>query len=242
MESKKSLANISRKECLGLFPRIYQNAENQWKSASYLAKKGDLATSNFLMITSLEEYLKALILSLDGNGFRFRSIRGIDDMFKNHSSRYPVIYLFHFMVSSLRMPYLLKNRKGTVDKGILLFAKFFEVQRNLEWYSNLDKLRESCLYSNLDNRQINLPNELSEQEYNVTFKNLKKVRYGFRSILIPLNPNCARYGEEKREFIKTLKTMTEDLGLYDSLYEQLRDIKSNGYSSNHLRTIIESFS
>ncbi len=237
----KTFNNISRNECLEVFPKIYLSANRKWKSAVTIAKKEDYASSTFLMISSIEEYLKALILALDGNGFRFRNIKGLDGMFKNHSLRYPVIYLFHLMASSFEFSESIKKEKGLIRKALFSIKKYTEASSNLKWYASLDQLREKSLYSNFDNEVLQLPDSIGEEEYFKIQNNLIKVRYSFYSVLFILDPKARRCQEERNQFIETLKTMTNNLGLYDSLEEQLELIRENGYNSNHLRTIIDIF-
>ena len=239
--SKKSFITLSRKECLEIFPQIYLSAEAKWKSALLLSRSEDFSSSNFLMVTALEEYLKALILSLDGNNFKFREIKGIKGMFENHSLRYPVLYLFHFMVSSLELPTLMRKEKGAIRKGVLLFRKFFAANSNLSWYANLHKLREDLLYSNIKDEGVILPHFITQQDFKRNYENCKKVRYAFRSILLPLNPDYHKFEPERIKFIEVLKTMTTEFGLYDSLNEQIIEIRKKGYNSNHLQTMIDLF-
>ena len=188
----KTLNNISGNECLKEKTKMYASANIKWKSASVLAKKEDYASSTFLMISSIEEYLKALILGLDG-------------MFKNHALRYPVIYLFHFMASSFEFSDSIKKEKGLLKKALYSFKRYTEASSNLKWYANLDQLREQSLYSNFENEELQLPEFISSEEYSRIYKNLKKVRYSFYSILFILNPEVRRYRKEREEFIETLK-------------------------------------
>lgn len=234
----KSFNNISRNECLKMFPKIYISANGKWKSAINLSKKEDYASATFLMIACIEEYLKATILALDGSGFRFRSIKGVEGMFRNHSLRYPVIYLFHIMASSFEYSESIGKKKGLFRKILFSIKRYNEASSNLKWYANLDKLRERALYSSLNNDTLELPDSISHKEYILIEKNLNKVRYSFYSILLLLNPEVKRLQKEKKEFKETLNTMIKEFGLYNSLEEQLLLIRKNGYSSNHLQTII----
>ena len=74
----KSFNTLSKLECEEVFPQIYFSANEKWKSANFISKRGDYSSSTFLMISCIEEYLKSLILALDGNGFKFRQVKGFD--------------------------------------------------------------------------------------------------------------------------------------------------------------------
>lgn len=236
----KTFNTLSQKECLDVFPEIYFSANDKWKSANYLSKKEDYSTATFLMISCLEEYLKSLILALDGNGYKFRQIKGFDGVFKNHSLRYPIIYLFHFMVASFEFSETFKKKKGIIKKSWYTLNRLIDTQTNYRWYSNLDTLRENSLYSNFTD-QLLLPNDISKVEFKKIKENLTKVRFAFCSIIVVLNPENNRFKLEKIEFIDTVNKMVNDFGLYDSLDEQLILIRKNGNNSNHLRTITQLF-
>ncbi|WP_406684579.1 AbiV family abortive infection protein [Seonamhaeicola sp. MEBiC1930] len=235
----KSFNNISRNECLKVFPKIYVSANRKWKSAINLSKTEDYSSATFLMITCIEEYLKATILALDGSGFRFRSIKGVEGMFRNHSLRYPVIYLFHIMASSFEYSESMMKKKGLFRKILFSIKRYNEASSNLKWYANLDCLRERALYSNLDDNILKLPESIDRKEFILIEKKLNKVRYAFYSVLFLLNPEVKRLQKEKKEFKQALNTMVNELGLYSSLEEQLSLIRKNGYSSNHLQTLIK---
>lgn len=236
----KTFNTLSQKECLEVFPKIYLSANDKWKSANYLSKKEDYATATFLMISCIEEYLKSLILALDGNGFKFRQIKGFDGVFKNHSLRYPIIYLFHFMAASFEFSETFKKKKGITKKAWYILNRLIDTKTNFNWYSSLDNLRENTLYSNF-NDGLSLPNDINKNDFERIRQNLIKVRYAFCSIIVVLNPGNKRFGNEKKEFLDIVNTMVNDLGLYDSLDEQIILIRKNGNNSNHLRTITQIF-
>lgn len=236
----KTFNTLPQKDCLDVFPKIYFSANDKWKSANYLSKREDYATATFLMISCIEEYLKSLILALDGNGFKFRQIKGFDGVFKNHSLRYPIIYLFHFMASSFEFSETFKKKKGIIRKAWYTLNRIIDTKTNYRWYSNLDTLRENSLYSNFTDQLI-LPDGINKIEFEKIKENLTKVRFAFCSIIVVLNPENNRFGNEKKEFLNIVNTMVNDLGLYDSLDEQLSLIRKNGNNSNHLRTITQIF-
>jgi AbiV family abortive infection protein len=236
----KTFNTLSQQECQKVFPEIYLSANDKWKSTNYLSKKEDYATATFLMITCIEEYLKSLILALDGNGFKFRQIKGFDGVFKNHSLRYPIIYLFHFMAASFEFSETFKLKKGVIRKAWYTLNRLIDTKTNFKWYSNLDNLRENSLYSNFTDQLI-LPNEINKIEFEKVKENLTKVRFAFCSIIVVLNPENDRFKSEKVEFIDTVNKMVNDFGLYDSLDEQLSLIRKGKPNSNHLRTITQLF-
>ena len=237
----RTFNTLSKNECLEYYPLIYSGANKKWKSAIFLSQKNDYASSTFLMISSLEEYLKALILAFDGNGFRFRKLKGVNKIFKNHPLRYPVIYLFHFITSSFEFKESFNKEKGIIRKALFSLIKYFDANSNLKWYANLDKIRENSLYSNINDDGLILASSINKEDFDKNFNNLNKVRRSMHYLLIILNPQNKRYIKERIEFIKTLGIMINELGLYESIDEQLKSIKHVGYKSNYLQTMIEQF-
>src|SRR4051812_38270732 len=95
--SSKTFLTIPKKECLEVYKTILKNSDNKWESGKKLADIGDFGGATSFALISVEELIKALIVFLDGKGFEFRSLKGIDTFFKNHKIRYIIAYAMFAM-------------------------------------------------------------------------------------------------------------------------------------------------
>lgn len=90
----KTFLTISQAECLSVYPKVLANAEMKWESGKKLAETGDFGSATSQQIISIEEFIKAIILILDGNGFRFRKMPNAKVFFQDHQIRYFLAYIF----------------------------------------------------------------------------------------------------------------------------------------------------
>lgn len=174
---------------------MVQNSNKKWHSGIKLAESNDFGSAISLAIISNEELIKALIVFFDGNGFRLRSIKGINALFKNHQLRYLIAYLmfamgsfisdFTNLISEFRKdPSLISawinissNKRLEFETWIVeyLRGKFTTLGIEFNWFSNIDRYRQDGLYCDYNNNLKN-PIDISKQEYQFAFYRLELVR------------------------------------------------------------------
>ncbi len=193
--SEKTFSTISKKECATVYKEILINSNKKWNAAEKLAEIGDFGGAISLSIISIEELIKSLLIYLDGKGFEFRNVAGMDVFFKNHQIRYIIAYIM--LVVSLFgediIKHLLDFRENsakylTIKEEVTkpdfieakmkyyILRKFVQMKRELEWFSKVDKLRQNGFYSGYDNKLFS-PVDLGAEDYKEVVKRLAKVRF-----------------------------------------------------------------
>lgn len=191
----KNFSSLSQKECIEQYKDILQNAERCWRSGEILAKDEDYGRGISLAIISIEEIIKAIVIFLDGKGFKFRKVKGIKLLFRTHQIRYFIAFAMFVVtifgddlikfIQNLRdkdKSGLNKLRKDFSDKAILeskveqyAKEKFLQIAKELEWFSKVDVLRQNGFYCDYDEQLIN-PIQISRTEYLEVIQKLEKVR------------------------------------------------------------------
>jgi AbiV family abortive infection protein len=193
--SKKTFITLSKKECLEVYTDMVQNSNKKWQSGIKLAENNDFGSAISLAIISNEELIKALIVFFDGNGFRLRSIKGINALFKNHQLRYLIAYVMFAMGSFIndftnlinefrKDPSLINawinvssDKRFEFETWLIdyLKEKFNSLGIEFNWFSNIDRYRQDGLYCDYNNNLKN-PIDISKQEYQFAFYRLELVR------------------------------------------------------------------
>ncbi len=87
--------SISKRDCIAASVLVLENAQSLKRDAELLAENNSYGRAISLLIHSLEEEIKSLVLFLDGHGFQFRKrVKGINGFFVNHNLRYALSMIF----------------------------------------------------------------------------------------------------------------------------------------------------
>jgi len=193
--SSKTFITISKKECLTVYKNILEHSEQKWESGKQLAKINDFGGATSLAIISVEELVKSLIIFLDGKGFEFRSIKGINTLFENHKIRYLLAYamfsmgifgdeLMKFLKKTRENPQeilnLIEEKKNNIvsfEKKIKFYAlkKIVLLKREFEWFAKVDIFRQDGFYCDYV-EQLKNPITISPIDYEQVIVRLEKVR------------------------------------------------------------------
>ncbi|HLO59215.1 MAG TPA: AbiV family abortive infection protein [Bacteroidales bacterium] len=191
----KTFLTISKKECLSVYRDILENSEKKWTAASKLAEIGEFGSATSMAIISVEELIKALILFFDGKGFDFRSIKGINVIFRNHKVRYFIAFAM-FVVSVLGddlLKFISEIRKNP-KKLVTLLDKLKALHGYIEdylkpyvekkigvfkeefiWFSNVDIFRQDGFYCDYK-EQLKNPIKITNEDYLKVIQRLERVR------------------------------------------------------------------
>lgn len=193
----RTFANLSKKECFDLYPAIQKNAENNWRSSQVLAENQFYGPAISLAILSVEETIKAVLLILDGRGFKFRHTLGFQNILDNHTIRYYFSFVFSLcylfrqkfinVLEVLKKPSQnpalffkvieLGSDKKKVDTFILekISGWIEEINQELSWFESLDKQRQSGFYCDFQDKLLS-PEDYNFNDYLKVVQRLEQVR------------------------------------------------------------------
>jgi AbiV family abortive infection protein len=194
----KAFANFTNNDCLEHYSEFLINSEKKRKDADILAKAGSYDTAISLAIISLEEMIKGILVLADGCGFKFRRIKGINTLFRNHDIRYFIAFglfsvslveedFMKFMAFIINNPseilnliQKMENNDPVIEKKLkwFLLRKFSLLKKEFAWFYKVNIFRQDGFYWNFHKTKITIENYLD-----VT-RRIDKVRqYG--DVIIP---------------------------------------------------------
>tara|TARA_B100001245_G_C22892351_1_gene429988 strand:+ start:435 stop:1244 length:810 start_codon:yes stop_codon:yes gene_type:complete len=247
--SQRNFITLPKKECLSEAKLIIANAEKKARSAEAIATSDPGGAVGFLII-STEEMVKALILTLDSNGFKFREVAGMDNLFKNHRLRYLVALIFAMfgllsedlktvtLEAQKDLPRLMRLFKNPRAMEVIvkryLFMKIEQFQGEIKFFERMDTMRQIGFYT--DAAQ-NVP--INEQEYHVVRKRLITIQEVMKGIMVAYATDNDVFDKIKIRFQKQMKTE----GWYDKLGDLVKRInKPNVNSYEALANSLSNFS
>lgn len=191
----KTFINLSRQECEEAYKKIIADAKRKWSAVEPLAQTGNYDLAIAAMIVSLEELSKGLILFFDSQGFRFRNLKGMAALFKNHNVRYVIVFtmftvaMFGEELKKLLMKYatsnesliaaaaMLKSGDKRIENVLARYAlrQIIVIKREFEWFQSVDSMRQSAFYSGYEGT-LKLPSDLIESDYLRVYEKLNTAR------------------------------------------------------------------
>lgn len=233
--------NLSKKECIEVSEVTFHNSEVIYNDAIALANNKSYGRATSLLILSMEENMKGLILFLDGNGFEFRKrVKGIKNLFINHKLRYPIAFFvsclnilkkdvekYFFRIS--RRPvisrYLIENEE-VFEKYSLeyLRKKLKQISTEVNWFLKAEFLRQEGIYVDFDN-VLKTPLDIKEKDFNDVLLRIKALK-DFTSYFTSWFYEKDDSGEYLHErYLPPLKKMLVEKKVYTLLGEFFSDSK-----------------
>ncbi len=236
--------SISKAECLKVYVEFLANADTKYNEAMVLSKIGSFGSATSLLIISMEETMKALVLYLDGNGFEFRKrVKGIKSLFENHQLRYFLAIALSVLniVTKDFIEFTIKVKKdpGKIWEINLKDESFqqklidyFKITINsilveIKWFSNSDTYRQDGFYVDYIG-ELKTPLSVKD-EYFMQIKlrvdNLRKISTDFLELFTNQNDDI------KQHFNKMKKQMIEEnhYSHISKLIEITKDRKNNPF-------------
>ncbi len=234
---EKTFVTISKSECLIAYKEILQNSDSKWAASKILARNRDYGTATSLAIISVEEQIKAIVILLDGCGFHFRKVKGIEVLFKHHRLRYFLAYIiFGISVFGDELGKMLLTVKDNPEKieGYIqeiesnpdlffkkyirnkLFKIIISIRKESIWFSKIDIFRQDGFYSDYETTLKN-PITISKDDYIQVAKRLDKVRRFGQMLMNAFLDN----GESLNEHIKKMQTDFIKKGFYTNIGESI---------------------
>ncbi len=254
-KSNTDFMSISRKECLIVYSDMIVGSDRKWNSAEDLAKSNDFGTAVSLLIFSIEELVKSLIVLLDGKGFEFRQSSGIKAVFYDHKIRYVIGY-FMFSMNSIsedvftfihklrdseeeRKKFIFEfknNRDGLIERFLeYTITRINNIFGEVDWFSSMDALRKEGIYSDYKG-QFKSPLAISEENYREVFQRLHKVRTFGKGLIDAVESDDVDLISK----IKEIQRMFKDDGMYENVKQALNTVSTSDISIfDHLKNGIK---
>lgn len=178
--------SLSKDECISISEATLKNAKSKFDDSELLAQNGSYGTGSSLLITSMEESIKSLILALDGTGFQFRSrAPRIKSLFNNHGLRYQFAIILSivavFEKDFQKLEVMIKSRFDftsiALDSNrIMRWAKLkiHSIKKEIEWFEEIAYHRERGLYLDV-NKELIDPESVTKREFKLIAQRVRGV-------------------------------------------------------------------
>lgn len=202
--------NLSSKQAKGLDEVVYTNAVELYQNAIYLAKKNNsYATASSLIILSLEETIKAIILKLHSEGLKVYKIDGIKKFVNDHRIRHQVAQFIetgagllevfnNWQESKKKPPRFKKQWLNNIFNGLGAMSKFSVSYKNIQKLQGFNALKNQGLYSEYKDG-LKLPQDIiTEKDFNEVKVIVDRINKFYRMLQIIYKPVSKNSGSYKR--------------------------------------------
>lgn len=225
----KNYMTLNAKECLVAFKYLQDNADSLFNDAQTLAGTGSYGHATSLLIHSIEEYMKAFILFLDGNGFQFRNrVPGINNIFVNHKLRYGlalVLTLLAILINDFKdllpnikkthhLTFDLKRNKEQIQNEMVTYMnkRIQTAIQEVQWFSEAEFLRQDGLYVDYVN-EIKTPLHITKTNFDETLLRITRLRLFILDYISSFN-------SEERNITQGLENLKEQFSV-EKWYERI---------------------
>lgn len=235
--------NLSPKKSKDLNKPIFLNAIRLRNDAVYLAEdKSSYSTATSLLILSLEETIKGLIVFLHSEGYPIYKSKRVSKIFIDHKTRHD----FAIIIETINALFILfticrkafenrenhtnrlKNKSANpedIEKGFGFLCELIESILNDKIIKNFDGYKNNGLYVDYFNGLF-IPNkEITVGHYNQVNKVLNTITKIYKFILIAHNPNTKN--RNNYMMYEDIKKQIEEIIKDKHLDEYLDSLKDN---------------
>ncbi len=251
MKNVKTFMTLSKHECREVSKACFENAESKYKDALALASLESYGNAMSLLILSMEEMMKATVLSLDAYGFDFRQkVKGIKTIFENHKLRYYLAFILSLInigIEELRsLTMLIRDKPEAIIelrfksdefqqklmKWILEKIKLIHIE--VQWFCNVDIVRKGGTYVDYSDG-LKTPADVSEKEYAEMKMRLDK----FRSFLFDFLKSFDPEGNDPEMKVQIKKIQRQFIS--KNYYQKVGEVVSKlDFRINHFESIEKS--
>jgi AbiV family abortive infection protein len=178
--------NLSKEDCLKVYPVVNANASRHFKVAGILSDAKEYPNAVAHLILGTEEQIKTVALFLDGKGFNFSTMKDYKKIFYNHTARHSILKeFFSIWIFCKSIFDLKKKKKGehllTYALGIAtsILGAGLDGITNYEWWNIADKLKQNGFYVDYINGVIS-PETIGEADYKKAYKIVTAFRKDIR--------------------------------------------------------------
>lgn len=201
--------NLSSKQAKGLDRPVFTNAEELYQNAKILAEHNSHGTASSLLILSLEETIKAIIIKLHSEGLKVYRIDGVQKFVKDHRIRHQIAQFIEIGSGLLeayedwmeakhkppRFKYKWLNDAANVFNAGIKFTPSLGRINKLE---SFDDLKNQGLYSEYKDG-LKLPsNIIEEKEFAEVLSIVDRIRNFHRMLQITYKPVSKNSGSYER--------------------------------------------
>jgi AbiV family abortive infection protein len=239
--ASKPLNTLTTDECRQYYDILVSNADSQWQIADTLADAGQYGAATSHLLISVEESIKSIIVFMDTQGFDFRSVKGIDTIFRNHRIRFFIAYIM-FAVGIvgedlIKLLKKIKENPSLLEDYMKLLIKEDDLPIALKWYflrkaillrkekalfEKADLFRQIGFYADF-NEEVNSPQTMSKETYNMIYERMLKVKKFTASFIRSYTPS----DDMMLQLIQDNKKMFNDNKVYNMLELGLSQAKSS---------------
>ena len=235
---KGKLYNISPQLCLKVYPKILSNADKTFSAAVLLKDNGFYGSAIPVATASLEEFIKAIILQMDGLGFDFRNTPGTHRFFNDHVIRHvtagillcvyvvgkDLLDLLNSMIADpLRLAAFTLNEANLETMATRLKGyvqrKAGEMKSEYRFFTQIENMRQLGFYCEYPDG-LHSPEMISKDQCEKTFEKFEKIRR-----IIKEFSNAMAQKDQKEEVQRMILLLKENQ-FYQKLAEQLSGVRS----------------
>lgn len=224
--SKRTFINLTPQEAAGVYPSIYQNAIRLKRDSLYLIEKQSYSTATSLLILSLEEIIKTIIIYLHSQEYAIFKNKKIGQIFTNHKSRHNLaitidsMNAFTILFNKWTEARELQKKEPKKERSSIPEKTIFEVCERICLLFNDEEINQFNDYKNsgfyvdyLD--QLQLPQKkITRTTYEKVMEVHSNTRRMYKFLLIIHNPKAK---QNKPDFLD-----------YDAHKKQLTHICESG--------------
>ncbi|WP_289022635.1 AbiV family abortive infection protein [uncultured Salegentibacter sp.] len=202
--------NLSPKQTKGLDKSIYENSQKLYHDAKILADRNNsFSTATSLLILSLEETIKAIIIKLHSEGLKVYKIDGIKKFVSTHIIRHQLAQFIEtgaglldvyndWEESKKRPPKFKKQWLNNIFNGLGAMSKFSTSYKNIQKLQGFNDLKNQGLYSEYKDG-LKLPKEIiTEKDFNEVKVIVDRINKFYRMLQIIYKPVSKTSGSYER--------------------------------------------
>jgi len=241
----QTFLNLSVKQAKGIDEPIFENAQELFQNANLLAEHANsYSKATSLLILSLEETIKAIIIKLHSEGLKVYNIDGVQKFVKDHKIRHQIAQLietgsgllevYDGWIEAKNKPHKFKKQwLNDITNGLQAALKFNNTYQRVEKLKKFNDLKNQGLYTEYRNELILPKDGVLEKDFNEVKEIVERTFNFYRLVRIIYNSNSNNSPSNQRnEYIKIhLKTFVDDVlnefSFRTSSSENFKKSKSN---------------
>ncbi len=217
----QSFINLSSKQAKDLDKFVHENALELYRNSEILVEqRSSFALASSLLILSLEETIKAIIIKLHSEGLKVYKIEGVQKFVKDHKIRHQVAQfietgsgifdIYESWIDSKKKPQKFKKQwLNNITNGVEAALKFKASYERIQKLQNFNALKNQGLYTEYCDGFINPKDIISENDFKDIKSIVDRTRNFYRVLQIIYKPTSENSGIFKRN-----EQLKADLALF----------------------------
>lgn len=221
----QTFLNLSAKQAKDIDQPIFENAQELFQNASLIAEQAkSYSNATSLLILSLEETIKAIIIKLHSEGLKIYKIDGVQKFVNDHKIRHQIAQLIEtgsglvevyesWIESKNKPPKFKKKWLNNITNGLQAALKFNETFQRVEKLKKFNDLKNQGLYAGYSNGLILPKDGVTEKDFEEVKEIVKRTFKFYQLLKIIYNSDSNNTLNNQRfNFIKIqLKTFVDEV-------------------------------